>query len=291
VTIDRPLPQVEGVTHREVQLDGLRLHVAEAGSGDPLVMLHGWPQHWFMWRRLIPELAAGYRLICPDLRGFGWSDAPPGGYLKETLAGDLLGVLDALELDRVRLVGHDWGGLVGFLACLRAPRRFERFAALSIITPWFRPPLSPRLVAASSYQFAIMLPLLGRLVARSPLFTRNVLRAGSAGRSTWSEEELATYVDQFRERERAAATVALYRSFQLLELWPMALGRYADRSLTVPTLAIYGARDAVIRESAFARAERHADSLRVERIDGAGHFLPEEVPEEVLERLAPFLAA
>jgi pimeloyl-ACP methyl ester carboxylesterase len=289
VTGERPLPHVEGVTHRDVQLDGLRLHVAEAGAGDPLVMVHGWPQHWFTWRRLIPELATDYRVICPDLRGFGWSDAPPGRYLKETLAGDLLGVLDALELERVRLVGHDWGGLVGFLACLRAPERFERFAALSIVTPWFRPPLSPRLLAAISYQFAIMLPLLGRRVAGLPLFTRAVFRGGSADR-VWSEEELAAYVDQFRERERAAATVALYRSFQLLEVWPMAFGRYADRRLSVPTLGIYGDRDPVIRGSPFGGAERHVDTLRVERIEGAGHFLPEEVPGEVLGRLGPFMA-
>jgi pimeloyl-ACP methyl ester carboxylesterase len=264
------------------------MHVAEAGSGDPLVMVHGWPQHWFIWRRLIPELAGTYRVICPDLRGFGWSDAPPGRYEKETLAGDLLALLDALDLERVRLAGHDWGGFAGFLACLRAPDRFERFAALSIVSPWFRPPLSPRLFVAASYQFAMMLPLLGPRIAAHPAFTRTILRVG--GRGGLSDADLATYVDQFGEPRRAAASAALYRTFQLRELWPMALGRYADRRLTVPTLAIYGERDPVIREAAFARARSHVDSLRVEQIAGAGHFLPEEVPELVLEQLVPFLA-
>jgi pimeloyl-ACP methyl ester carboxylesterase len=287
----RPLPQVDGVEHRHVDLGGLRLHVAEAGGGDPLLLVHGWPQHWFEWRRLIPELAGRYRVICPDLRGFGWSDAPPGRYEKETLARDLLGLLDALGLDRVRLVGHDWGGFTGFLACLRAPERFERFAALSIVTPWFRPALSLATLRGVAYQSAIIAPLLGRRIAAHPAFVRTLFRRGSSRRAAWTSDELATYADQFREPERASATVALYRSFQLLEVWPMAFGRYADRRLTVPTLAMYGEHDPVVRASAFKRAESHADSLRVERIAGAGHFLPEEVPEVVLERLVPFLAA
>src|SRR6059058_6686702 len=98
-------PAVEGVevTHRYVDIGGLRMHVAEAGEGEPLVMLHGWPQHWYLWRHQIPELSKRYRVICPDLRGFGWSDAPAGRYEKETLAADLIALLDALGLERVRL--------------------------------------------------------------------------------------------------------------------------------------------------------------------------------------------
>jgi len=284
----RPPPQVDGVEHRYVDLDGLRLHVAEAGAGEPLLLVHGWPQHWFQWRRMIPELAGRYRVTCPDLRGFGWSDAPPGRYEKETLAGDLLALLDALDLERVRLVGHDWGGFAGFLACLRAPERFERLVALSIVSPWLRLPLSPRPVVAAWYQFAIMAPFLGRRIAGHPGFTRMLLRLGS--RRALGDDDLGPYVEQFRDPARARATVALYRSFQLLELWPMVLGRYADRRLTVPTLAMYGEHDPIVREGTFATAERHADSLVVECIPGAGHFLPEEVPAVLLGRLSPFLA-
>src|SRR5918999_5304513 len=126
------MPQLEGVEHRFIDVDGLRMHVAEAGEGEPVLMLHGWPQHWWEWRAVIPRLADRYRLICPDLRGHGWTDAPREGYEKERLATDVLGLLDALELERVRLVGHDWGGWVGFLLCFRAPQRIDRFLALNI---------------------------------------------------------------------------------------------------------------------------------------------------------------
>ena len=160
--MERPLPQLPGVEHRFVDTARLRVHVAEAGSGEPLVLQHGWPQHWLAWRKLIPELAESYRVICPDLRGLGWSDAPPQGYEKEQMASDLLALLDALELDRVRLVGHDWGGFAGFLACLRAPERFERFCCLGITTPWLRVSSSPAAFAKTAYQPLLATPGLGR---------------------------------------------------------------------------------------------------------------------------------
>ena len=118
------MPEVAGVSHRFVSAGGLRMHVAEAGEGPPLVMLHGWPQHWWMWRELIGPLSATHRVICPDLRGFGWSAAPAGGYDPEVFARDVIGLLDALEIDEpIDLVGHDWGGWTGHILCLRRPER------------------------------------------------------------------------------------------------------------------------------------------------------------------------
>ena len=136
--MNRAIPERPGVEHRFVEAGGLRVHVAEAGSGDPVVLQHGWPQHWLLWRKLIPALAESYRVICPDLRGLGWTDAPPTGYEKEQLASDLLALVDALGYERVRVVGHDWGGFVAFLAALRAPERFERFCCLGSPTPWLK---------------------------------------------------------------------------------------------------------------------------------------------------------
>src|SRR5438874_9526572 len=103
------------------------MHVAEAGppDGQPIVLLHGWPQHWYEWRGLVAELSRHYRMVMPDLRGLGWTDAPADGYEKENLARDIVKLLDALELEHVKLVGHDWGGYVGFLLGLLEPTRVE----------------------------------------------------------------------------------------------------------------------------------------------------------------------
>jgi pimeloyl-ACP methyl ester carboxylesterase len=115
-------PSMPGVEHGYVEARGLPVYVAEAGRGPPLVLQHGWPQHWYAWRALIPALAQRLRVICPDMRGFGWTEAPTAGYHKEGLAQDLLAVCDALGLERFALAGHDWGGFVAFVAAIRDPR-------------------------------------------------------------------------------------------------------------------------------------------------------------------------
>ena len=95
-----PFPQVPGVMHRFVNIRGVRLHVAEAGSGDPVVLLHSFPQHWYAWRHVVPLLAGQYRLICPDWRGFGWSQAPARGYDTASRAADVLALMDALGIHK-----------------------------------------------------------------------------------------------------------------------------------------------------------------------------------------------
>src|SRR4051812_20895836 len=109
--MERRLPHVEGVEHVYIDAGGLRTHVATAGpaDGEPVVCLHGWPQNWYLWREVTGPLAnAGYRVICPDLRGFGWTDAPRRGYEKEQLASDVFALIDAMGLEHVKLMGHDW---------------------------------------------------------------------------------------------------------------------------------------------------------------------------------------
>ena len=138
--MSREMPHVDGVEHRQVVANGIRIHLAEAGDpgAPPVICLHGWPQHWYLWRNLIGPLAESRRVICPDLRGLGWSEAPRDGYEKEGLTDDLLALLDVLEIERASLVGHDWGGFVTFLACLRQPERFDRHVALNVAPPLAR---------------------------------------------------------------------------------------------------------------------------------------------------------
>ena len=282
-------PTLEGVEHRFIDLAGLRVHVAEAGDGEPLVLLHGWPQHWWAFRALIPALAERYRVICPDVRGHGWSDAPSDGYEKEQLATDLLGLLDALGLERVRLVGHDWGAFACFLACLRAPERCSHLVAMGILHPWpaQRPP-DPLRLAKSSYTAMLSAPILGQLLTQRLGAIPLLLKAGRASGS-FTDAELAIYSDRFRDPDRARATVSLYRTFLTRELGPLLRGAYRDRRLAVPTLLLIGAEDHVFKGDSMTGYEDHADDMRIEWLPGAGHWLPEEAPEPVLERLEDFL--
>jgi pimeloyl-ACP methyl ester carboxylesterase len=281
------LPRLPGVEHRHVAVRGIRIHIAEAGAGDPVVLQHGWPQAWWCWRKVIPVLAERYRVIVPDLRGHGWSEEPASGYEKESLAQDLIALLDELGHERVRLVGHDWGAFAGFLACLRAPERFDRFVALSMLHPWIRPNL--RRLPTYTYQAVISAPLLGPLTVRHvPLFVSTVFRAGLARRDAIDPESLALYLALTRHHYRS--TVALYRTFLLREARPLLAGAYRDRRLTVPTRLIAGDRDPVISPEVLTGFEDHADDMAVELIAGPGHFLPEEDPEQLTRRLLDFFA-
>ena len=119
------LPALDGVRHRFVELGaGVIIHVADAGPADgpPVMLVHGFPQNWWEWRHVIGPLAAdGYRVLCPDLRGAGWSSAPPDHYRKIDMAEDLATVLDRLGVGPVKLVAHDWGGSVSFIMMLHHP--------------------------------------------------------------------------------------------------------------------------------------------------------------------------
>ena len=199
------LPHLDGVRHRFVGANGITFHVAEAGAGDDVVLLlHGWPQHWYEWRHLIAPLAERHRVLALDLRGFGWSDAPPRGYAKEEMATDVLAVVDALGIERLKLIGHDWGGWIGFLACLRAPERFERFLALGVVHPWQDVAQGWRNLPRFAYQQIILAPGLGYALHRSGAFVRLMLRGGSADREAIDPVALASFADNLAEPARVA---------------------------------------------------------------------------------------
>jgi pimeloyl-ACP methyl ester carboxylesterase len=290
-----PLPHVAGVAveHRDVALpDRIRLHVAEAGAGPPLVLVHGWPQHWWVWRHMLPALAQEYRVLCPDLRGLGWSDAPPGAYEKEGWAADLVALLDALDLDAVDLAGHDWGGLAALLAALRAPGRVRTVAAVSIVHPWPHPAApSLRALAPLAYQVPLALPVAGEhLLRRLPVFVRELIRRGSHPGHRWSDADLDVYAGVLRDPARARASSAVYRTFLTREAVALARGRYRGERLRRPALIATGAADPVVRPRLIAGLDSHAGAgARTEVVDGAGHFVPEERPGALVALLRAHL--
>jgi pimeloyl-ACP methyl ester carboxylesterase len=227
----------------------------------------------------------GYRVIAPDLRGHGWSSKPAGDYRKATLMRDSMGVLDQLEIERVRWVGHDWGTYVGLLAALRHPERIERFVAMAIPHPWQerRP---PDLLTRGWYQLLLASPLLGKLAIRRLGFTRAVLTEGRA-RGSFTEEELETYLSVIRQPDATEASMRMYRHFLLRELGPILSDSFKEERLSVPTRWIVGTEDRVSGNADEGYRE-HADDMTLEHVEGAGHFLPEETPDLVLERVLDF---
>jgi pimeloyl-ACP methyl ester carboxylesterase len=280
----RPMPDVPGATHRQVSAGGVGLHVAEFGAGEPVVLLHGFPQHWYAWREVAARLAPGYRVLAVDQRGFGWSDTPKKGYTTEARVADLLALLDALELDRVRLIGHEWGAWAGFFACLRAPERFSHFLALNIVHPW----PAHRHLAPSSWRFwyttVLEAPGLGRLAQRHwPAFTRFLLRRGvGSDPAALPESAIEEYVAASREPGAARAGEALHRLFTVRDIPALTTNRFHKLRLTVPTVLLGGDRDPVFPAAVLGGGQEHADDLSLQILPGAGHWLPEERPDEVV---------
>jgi pimeloyl-ACP methyl ester carboxylesterase len=273
------------------------MHVAVAGpeDGEPVMLLHGWPQHWWLWRNIIPPLAQNYKVYAADLKGFGWSDAPAGvSYNKHELAKDILALIDSLGIDQpLKLAGHDWGGWTSFLMAMKEPERFDRFMALNIPPPWGDPgpfDIGQNLKALSklAYQVPLSTPGVSRWVqaggGRGRF--RNGLVKAAHNKAAWDNGAVDVYIDQFKQPARSDATMHLYRSMILHEVPKIALGKYVRGRLTVPTKILFGADDvAVSLDTILADHSSMADDLKVEVIQDCGHFIVDEQPQLVADRL------
>jgi pimeloyl-ACP methyl ester carboxylesterase len=283
------MPHVDGVKHEYAQVNGVRIHYAEAGQGEPVILQHGWPQHWWAWRHQIGPLAERYRVICPDLRGFGWSEAPPSGYEKQQFADDTIGLMDALGLERVRYAGHDWGAYSGYLAAFDHPGRFDRLAGLAVPPPWRSGPPPPSVALAFlAYQSLVSSPGLGKLAIKRG-FAKRLMKAGRKA-GAFTDEELDVYQQVWEEDDHANASVQVYRTFLTRELVPSLRGAFDDKRLTVPALVVMGGSDLLTKTVDEEAYRKNADDLRLAIVDGAAHWLPEEKPAEVTELLSEFFS-
>ncbi|WP_433462852.1 alpha/beta fold hydrolase [Spirillospora sp. CA-128828] len=281
----RPMPMVEGVEHRYTEVRGVRFHVAEAGEGPPLLFLHGFPQNWYAWRHLIPLLAGRYRLVMPDLRGAGWSGAPHRGYATRDRAADVLALMDALGLERVGLVAHEWGAWTGFRLCLDAPARFSGLLAINMIHPWPRQRAVLRNAWRMWHTALWEYPLLGGAVLRHwPGFTRYHLRRGVTDPSAWSPQDLDEFVEAVRSRRHAHAGRTLHWQYVLRDIPALAGGRFKRRHLSVPTTILFGLDDFMVAPEMLAGGADHADALECRTVPG-GHYLPNDRPDLVAETI------
>jgi pimeloyl-ACP methyl ester carboxylesterase len=277
------IPHVAGVDHEFVDAGGLRTHVALAGEGPPVLLLHGWPQHWYLWRDVMPVLAPHARAIAPDFRGFGWTEITESGYDKPQLASDTIALLDELGIERVTVAGHDWGGYVGFLLALDHPDRVESFLALNILPPWGS--RDPRAILDAwrlVYQTVLAAPGLGRH-AGSAAARRALTDAGV------SPEDVDWFVRRL-DGERGAATERLYRTFAFHELPGLVRGRYSPSDLRVPTKLVFGQKDPIMTTRAVESATALSDRIELELVPDSGHFVVDEKPQLVADRLLGLLA-
>ena len=270
--------------HGYVTVWGCRLHIATAGDADssPLILLHGFPQHWYVWRDLMVPLARFRRVIALDLRGFGWSDAPGRGYSTRERAADVLAVLDALGIGEADVVGHDWGGRLGFRLAVDHPDRVRRLVSISMVHPW----VMQRHLIPNVWRWWVTalfeIPGAGEWMLRTHPKVTGWLMARDAGRpAVWTSRLRAIYASRAAEPARAKAGRRLHMQFVLRDIPRLLLGRDRRRVLTVPTLIIGGENDALLPPRVLTVPTRFVECITVRTIPG-GHYVVDESPEQVL---------
>jgi pimeloyl-ACP methyl ester carboxylesterase len=294
-----------GARIREVDAGGLRMQVADAGAGPPVVLIHGFPELWYSWRHQLRDLAAaGFHAIAPDMRGYGGTDRPARveDYDAATLAGDVVALMGAFGHERFAVVGHDWGANVAWELARRHPERVSVVAGLSIpFVP--RAPAPPiailrRHAGEDFYMVWFQEPgvaeaALERDVMRT-LRTTEVWDAGWAQRDTdsprrpefWSEEDEELYVSAF-SRTGFTGGLNWYRNID--RNWERSAD-IAERKVEQPALFLTGERDPVRRFMPAEAMNGWVTDLRESIVvDGAGHWVQQQAADAVSEALVRFL--
>lgn len=282
--------------HETVRANGLSFHCAVAGEGPLLLLLHGFPQFWYAWRNQIPALAKRFKVVAPDLRGYGDTDKPTGvaAYRLDALLDDLAGLIRAFGAARASIVGHDWGGALTWLAAMRRPELVERIAVLNCPHPavFTRKILRPPQLWRSWYIFFFQLPWLPeRLLLRDEgrEFVK-LFRASAAKPEAFTDDDLRAYREAALKPGAMTAALNYYRaSFRDVA------GRRAladPPRIAAPTLLVWGERDQALGvELTEALEPLFSGPFTLRRVPDASHWIQEEQPDQVNALLLDFLGA
>jgi pimeloyl-ACP methyl ester carboxylesterase len=273
-------------------VNGVRLHYVEAGTGPPVLLLHGFPEFWYSWRHQLPALAAaGFRALAPDLRGYNESDKPAGvaSYRLEHLRADVLGLIRHLGAERVALVGHDWGGVVAWDVAIHAPEAVDKLVVLNAPHPAaFRRDLKrPGQLLRSWYVFFFQLPRLPEWSLRRRGFAavERMFRRQPARPDAFTDDDIWEYKRALARPGALTAALNYYRAA------PRTAGEALRglRQVQAPTLLVWGERDPYLGPHLTRGLEPWVPDLRVERLPGVSHWVQNDAPERVNALLADFL--
>ena len=272
--------------HHHAELGDVLLHYVTEGAGFPVVLLHGWPQSWFEWRHVIPELAKTYRVIAPDLRGLGDSSRPADGYDKKTIGNDIWRLMhDVLGIDAFYLVGHDWGGPTAYAVAVAHPEAVRKLVILDVTIPGDGSPNISQGGRRWHHAFHQTLDLPEALVAgREDIYFGWFYR--NYGARPLDEADIAEYLRVYRQPGALRAGFAYYRAIPQDIADNAAIA--ATFKLPMPVLALGGDRSWGRRTEVIESLRRLADNVEGGVIENCGHWMPEEQPRELLRQLLRF---
>ncbi len=273
--------------HRHADLGDVRLHYVTAGSGFPVVLLHGWPQSWYEWRHVIPGLAERFEIIAPDLRGLGDSSRPAGGYDKKTVGGDIWRLVhDVLGLSAFHLVGHDWGGPTAYAVAAAHPEAVRKLAILDVTIPGDGSPNISQGGRRWHHAFHQTLDLPEALIAgREDIYLGWFYR--NYGARPLDDTDIAEYLRTYSQPGALRAGFSYYRAMPA-DIADNAAKVAAGFKLPMPVLALGGDRSWGRRMEVVESLRRLAVDVRGGVIENCGHWMPEEQPEALSRQLLGF---
>jgi haloacetate dehalogenase len=292
---------MDDFTIAEVRTDETTIFVRSHGSGPPILLLHGFPETHLMWRSVAPLLARDFTVVCADLRGYGQSGCPPSApdhapYAKRTMARDMVEVMEWFGFGRFSVAGHDRGGRVAYRMALDHPDHVERLAVLDILPTEMVWDLADARFALAYWPWSLLAqpePLPESMLTAAPeAVVDNALGGWGSPAGAFPPEVRAAYVEALRDS--AHAICEEYRAAASVDREHDREDLASERRISCPVLALWGAGgplDAWYAEQGdrWPCGGAWADDVRGHAL-GAGHFFPEEAPEETADILREFLA-
>jgi len=286
------------ITQGYAAVNGIRLHYAESGSGDKLViLLHGFPEFWYAWQKQLIALSEKFHVVAPDMRGYNLSDKPSRveDYRIDKLVADVIGLLDHFGAKQAAIVGHDWGAGVAWAIAQKYPERVSRLAVLQVpLQAAWRANLTLKQFMRSWYMFFFQIPRLPEwLIARQNFRAIGRTFQEKVGRkNSFTQQDVERYKEAVRQPGALTAAVNYYRAnlFDRLLVRKQTKDKQGDGRIQVPTLFIYGEQDFAIIPATVRGLEKFIDAdYREVRISDSGHWVQNEAPEEVNAALLEFL--
>lgn len=274
----------------DIQANGLKFHCIVEGDGPLVLLLHGFPQFSYAWRHQIPPLAKHFKVVAPDLRGYGSSDRPEGveNYAMHHLTEDIVGIIKAFGYEKAHVVGHDWGGAIAWRLAQEHPEVIDKLVILNAPFPQIylkaiRTNFSQ--MRKSWYLYFFQLPAIPEALFkwRSKQIVRDILQKTGAKPGTFSDEDLRKYTEALEKPGAFKATLSYYRAVA------RAKPIHGDGKVVVPTLVIWGEKDQALGKDLTIGLDKYLTKESKIIYLPASHWVMEEEPQQVTDLLLDFL--
>lgn len=273
---------------RTAKVNNVRLHYVIGGIGEPVVLLHGWPQTWYEWHKMMPALASRYTVIAPDMRGFGDSEKPASGYEKTNVAEDIYQLVQQLGFQQVNLIGHDIGGMVAYAFAAQHPEAVRHLVLTEFVMPGFGLEELMDVAQGGLWHFGFhMQPQIPEMLTAGKereYLTTIAYKGGAYNKDAITDADIDKYLQTYAAPGGMTGGFNHYRTL-------LADGRkfreLAQQKLQMPVLVLVGEQSG-IGDKLVQGVRQVAANVRNDKISNSGHWLAEEQPEELTRKLFDF---